>query len=64
MLIEPTETESRETLDGFVDAMIAIAHQAQSDPDGVKAAPVSTVVRRLDDVKAARSLDLAYTGND
>ncbi len=60
LLIEPTETESRETLDGFVEAMIAIAKEAAEDADKLKAAPISTVVRRLDDVKAARSLDLAY----
>ncbi|MBT8078973.1 MAG: aminomethyl-transferring glycine dehydrogenase subunit GcvPB [Gammaproteobacteria bacterium] len=60
LLIEPTETESRETLDGFVDAMVAIAREAEVDVDKVKSAPFTTTVRRLDDVKAARSLDLAY----
>ena len=40
--------------------MIAIAKEAAEDADKLKAAPISTVVRRLDDVKAARSLDLAY----
>jgi len=61
LLIEPTETESRETLDGFVAAMTDIAAAAASDAEKLKEAPLSTVVRRLDDVKAARSLDLAYT---
>src|SRR5574340_528187 len=60
LLIEPTETESRETLDGFVNAMKAIKHEAETTPDLVKGAPYSLPVRRLDDVKAARELDLAY----
>lgn len=60
LLIEPTETESLETLDSFVDAMIAIAEEARSDPDRTRGAPYNTPVRRLDDVKAARQLDLAW----
>ncbi len=60
MLIEPTETESRETLDGFVAAMIAIKREAETNPDLVRGAPYTLPVRRLDDVKAARELDLAY----
>jgi len=60
LLIEPTETESRETLDGFVAAMKAIKHEAETTADLVKGAPYSLPVRRLDDVKAARELDLAY----
>ncbi len=60
LLIEPTETEDREALDGFIDAMIAIAEEAKLDPERVKGAPYSTPVRRLDDVKAARQLDLAW----
>jgi len=60
LLIEPTETEDREALDGFIDAMIAIAEEAKADPERVKGAPYSTPVRRLDDVKAARHLDLAW----
>ena len=64
LLIEPTETESRETLDGFVDAMVAIAREAASGAEKLKLAPYNTVVRRLDDVKAARSLDLAYKEDD
>jgi glycine dehydrogenase subunit 2 len=59
-LIEPTETESRETLDRFVDAMIAIAEDAKTGEAGHKEAPYTMPVRRLDDVKAARNLDLAY----
>ncbi len=60
LLIEPTESETREVLDSFIDAMIAIAEEAKADPEGIKGAPYSTPVRRLDDVKAARQLDLAW----
>jgi glycine dehydrogenase subunit 2 len=60
LLIEPTETETREALDRFADAMIAIAERAKSDPANVKGAPYTLPVRRLDDVKAARNLDLAW----
>ncbi len=59
-LIEPTETESKEELDGFVEALIAIAKEAERDPEMVKGAPYSLPVRRLDDVRAARELDLAW----
>jgi glycine dehydrogenase subunit 2 len=61
LLIEPTETESRETLDGFVEAMKAIRHEAETTPELVKGAPYTLPVRRLDDVRAARELDLALT---
>jgi len=60
LLIEPTETESKATLDAFVAAMKEIAQEARSDPDKVRGAPHKTPVRRLDDVKAARELDLAW----
>jgi glycine dehydrogenase subunit 2 len=60
LLIEPTETESRETLDGFVAAMQAVLDEARTRPELVKTAPSTTPVRRLDDVKAARELDLAW----
>ena len=60
MLIEPTETESKQTLDAFVAAMQEIAHEAQTDPELVKSAPHTTPVRRLDEVRAARQLDLAW----
>ena len=60
LLIEPTETESKETLDGFVAAMIDIARAAKEDGVDYKEAPYTMPVRRLDDVKAARQLDLAY----
>lgn len=60
LLIEPTETESKQTLDAFVDAMAAIRREAESDPELLKAAPHTTPVRRLDEVKAARQLNLVY----
>jgi glycine dehydrogenase subunit 2 len=59
-LIEPTETESKEELDGFIAAMIEIAEEARTQPEQVKSAPHTTPVRRLDDVRAARSLDLVW----
>jgi glycine dehydrogenase subunit 2 len=61
LLIEPTETESKQVLDGFVDAMIAIARESEADSERQKKAPYTMPVRRLDDVKAARQLDLAWT---
>ena len=54
MMIEPTETESKETLDHFCDALIQIANEAKEDPDKVLEAPHSTVIDRLDETKAAR----------
>jgi glycine dehydrogenase subunit 2 len=62
-LIEPTETESREDLDGFIDALISIQREAESDAEMVKGAPYTLPVRRLDDVRAARDLDLAWRGD-
>ena len=60
LLIEPTETEAKQELDGFVDALIAIQLEAQQDPAKLKGAPYTLPVRRLDDVRAAKQLDLAY----
>jgi glycine dehydrogenase subunit 2 len=60
-MIEPTETESRETLDAFIDAMIRIADEAQAAPDLVTDAPHDTVVSRLDETRAARQMILKYT---
>jgi glycine dehydrogenase subunit 2 len=54
LMIEPTETESKETLDAFIAAMRAVADQARSDADGVKAAPEKPVRARLDETRAAR----------
>ena len=53
LMIEPTETESIETLDGFIDAMIKILEEAKENPEVLKAAPHDTPVRRIDEVKAA-----------
>ncbi len=58
MMIEPTETESKETLDAFIEAMIAIAEQAKTDPDALHAAPIMAVRRRLDEATAARNPEL------
>jgi glycine dehydrogenase subunit 2 len=60
LMIEPTETESRETLDRFVEVMTELLGKARTDPEWMKGAPYGTPVRRLDDVRAARDLDLAY----
>lgn len=60
LLIEPTETESKAELDGFVQAMKAILNEAKEDPTCLKEAPHTLPVKRLDDVKAARELDLNY----
>jgi glycine dehydrogenase subunit 2 len=60
LLIEPTETESKETLDAFVDAMVSIAREAREDPERVRRAPHTLPVRRLDDVRAAKQLDLTW----
>ncbi len=59
MMIEPTETESKETLDRFIAAMRRIAETAQSDPDQLRAAPVTSPVCRPDEVKAARDMDFS-----
>ncbi len=60
IMIEPTETESKETLDIFCDSMIAIAQEAKENPEAVKNAPVSTLVTRLDEVLAARKPDVCW----
>jgi glycine dehydrogenase subunit 2 len=60
MLIEPTETESIETLDGFADALIAIASEAETDPETVRGAPHEAPVRRLDEARAARQPNLRW----
>jgi len=60
MMIEPTETESKETIDTFCDAMIAIAREAKENPQRVKDAPLSTPVSRLDEVLAARKPDVCW----
>ncbi len=60
LLIEPTETESREVLDAFVAAMSQIQKEAEQEPGRVRSAPHTMPVRRLDDVRAARQLDLTW----
>lgn len=62
LLIEPTETESKQTLDAFAAAMKEVLDEARSDPEIVKKAPHTLPVRRLDDVRAARQLDLRWKG--
>lgn len=60
IMIEPTETESKETLDGFIDTMIQIAKEAEENPEIVQEAPHTTVVGRLDETTAARKPVLRY----
>jgi len=62
LLIEPTETETKDELDGFIAAMISISKEADENPDKLKNAPYTLPVRRLDDVKAAKDLDLSWKG--
>jgi glycine dehydrogenase subunit 2 len=61
LLIEPTETESKDVLDAFVAAMSQIQKEAEQEPERVRSAPHTMPVRRLDDVRAARHLDLTWT---
>jgi glycine dehydrogenase subunit 2 len=58
LMIEPTETESKESLDGYIEALLTIAEEARSDPELLKSAPHITPVGRLDEVKAAKELVL------
>ena len=60
MMIEPNETESLETLDAFCDVMMAIARESRENPDMVKSAPLTTPVKRLDEVRAAREPDVCW----
>lgn len=62
MLIEPTETENKQNLDAFSDAMIAIAKEAETNPELVQNAPHTTILRRLDDAQAARNLNICWEG--
>ncbi len=59
LMIEPTECESKETMDAFIDAMIELAKMAEGNPDALKAAPTTTAVGRLDETKASRQLNIA-----
>ena len=60
LMIEPTETESKESLDEFIKAMIQIAKEVEENPEVVKSAPQNTPVTRLDDGKAARELNVRW----
>jgi glycine dehydrogenase subunit 2 len=60
LMIEPTETETVETLDAFADAMVSIAREAAEAPGLLREAPHSRPMRRLDEVKAARSAIVKY----
>jgi glycine dehydrogenase subunit 2 len=65
LMIEPTETESVETLDRFVEVMRDIAARAESEPEALKRAPLTTPVGRLDEATAARRPDLRFAfGHD
>lgn len=60
MMIEPTETEGKETLDAFCDAVIAICHEAETNPDLLHKAPSSQIVGRLDEAAAVKNLDVRW----
>ncbi|MFD1447439.1 aminomethyl-transferring glycine dehydrogenase subunit GcvPB [Oceanobacillus profundus] len=60
LMIEPTETESKETLDGFIDAMLQIAEEVENNPEVVQEAPHNTIVKRMDETTAARKPILRY----
>ncbi len=64
LLIEPTETESKEEIDGFIAALLAVKQEAYEDPDKVKSAPHTLPVKRLDDVRAARKPDLRWQASE
>jgi glycine dehydrogenase subunit 2 len=60
IMVEPTETESKETIDAFAQAMLSIAKEAKENPDVLKSAPHNTSVRRVDEVKAVRDPHFKY----
>ena len=64
MMIEPTETESKEELDLFIDALISIAKEVEEDPERVKTAPHNTRVARVDEVTAARKPIVRWTPSE
>src|SRR5690606_17952184 len=61
IMVEPTETETKETLENFAQAMLAIAAQAREEPEALKAMPQKTIVERLDETRAARKPVLRWT---
>lgn len=62
LMIEPTESESKETMDAFIDVMIQISKEAETNPTALKTAPHDTIVRRPDETKAARNPVVKYEG--
>ncbi|WP_226582968.1 aminomethyl-transferring glycine dehydrogenase subunit GcvPB [Halobacillus litoralis] len=64
LMVEPTETESKETLDGFIDRLIQIANEAKENPELVQEAPHTTIVSRMDETQAARKPVLRYTKSE
>ncbi len=64
LMIEPTETESRETLDAFADAMLTIAQEVETNPEVVTSAPHNTYRRHVDEAQAARKLELTWEPGD
>ena len=64
LLIEPTETESKETLDAFVEAMATILEESRNDPDKLRGAPYSLPNRRFDEVRAAKELNVAWAAQE
>ena len=64
IMIEPTETESRQALDEFCDAMIEIAREAKQNPELLTGAPYNTKIGRLDEVRAAKELKVRWTPDD
>jgi glycine dehydrogenase subunit 2 len=60
LMIEPTETEGKETLDAFADALLQIDQESQDQPDLVRGAPHTTTLNRLDEVKAVRQAVLRW----
>lgn len=63
MMVEPTESESLQSLDAFANAMIEIAHECETNPDMMHEAPLTTPVRRVDDTRAVRQLDICFDFN-
>ena len=60
LMIEPTESESKETIDSFISAMKQIAREARENPELVKTAPHTTPIKRVDDVKAVKEPKLTF----
>ena len=62
LMIEPTESETKATLDRFIDAMIEIDRLTYTDPEAVRKSPIKTPIGRLDETMANRKLNLRWTG--